>query len=131
MQLTLLKAKLHHARITHTELEYQGSCAIDSDLLAAAGILVNEQIDIYNMNNGERLTTYAIPAPAGSGIISLNGASALKGAPQDRVIICSYAGMPETQAQSFQPKVVYLDENNRITQPAIAPHNRDTEICHA
>src|SRR5438445_8864866 len=87
MQLTLLKAKLHRACVTHAELDYDGSCAIDSKLLDAAGILEFEQINIYNIANGERFTTYAIKAEAGSGIISVNGAAAHKARVGDRVII--------------------------------------------
>lgn len=111
---TMLKAKLHHARVTHSELEYEGSCAIDADLLHAAGILEYEQIQIYNMANGERFTTYAIRAEAGSGVISVNGAAAHKAAPGDRVIICTYASLTEAELAAFKPTLVYLDQHNRI-----------------
>lgn len=114
MQLTLLKAKLHQARVTHSELEYEGSCAIDSHLLETAGIREYEQIHIYNLANGERFITYAIRAEAGSGIISVNGAAAHKANPGDRVIICSYAQLSQQEAALFKPTLVYLDENNRI-----------------
>ena len=90
MQITVLKSKLHHARVTHSELEYEGSCAIDSALLKAAGIREYEQIHIYNLANGERFVTYAIRAEQGSGIISINGEAAHKAAPGDRIIICNY-----------------------------------------
>lgn len=116
MELTLLKAKLHQARVTHSELEYEGSCAIDADLLKAAGILEYEQIHIYNLNNGERFVTYAISAEAGSGVISVNGAAAHKASPGDRVIICSYARLGEHEAAGFQPTLVYLDAHNQITR---------------
>jgi len=116
MQITLLKCKLHHARVTHAELEYEGSCAVDSDLLAAAGIHAYEQIQIYNLGNGERFTTYAIQAQAGSGIISVNGAAAHKACPGDRIIICAYASMSEQEAALFQPTLVYLDIDNRIVR---------------
>jgi aspartate 1-decarboxylase len=114
MQLTLLKAKLHQARVTHSELEYEGSCAIDSDLLNEAGIHEYEQIHIYNLNNGERFTTYAIRAQAGSRVISINGAAAHKAEPGDRVIICAYAELAQHEVANFKPKLVYLDENNHI-----------------
>lgn len=114
MQLTLLKAKLHQARVTHSELEYEGSCAIDADLLHEAGIHEYEQIHIYNLNNGERFTTYAIRAQAGSRIISINGAAAHKAEPGDRVIICAYAELAQHEVANFKPKLVYLDEENRI-----------------
>ncbi len=115
MQLTLLKCKLHRACVTHAELDYEGSCAIDTELLEAAGIREYEQIDIYNITNGERFTTYAIKAEAGSKIISVNGAAAHKARPGDRVIICAYAGMSESEVARHRPSLVYLDEHNNIT----------------
>ena len=116
MQITLLKSKLHHARVTRVELEYEGSCAIDGQLLEAAGIHEYEQIHIYNLANGERFTTYAIRAENDSGIISLNGAAAHKASAGDRIIICTYATMSEQDASRFQPNLVYLDEQNRIVR---------------
>ena len=115
MQLTVLKAKLHRACVTHAELEYEGSCAIDGKLLDLAGIHEYEQIQIYNISNGERLTTYAIRAEEGSRVISLNGAAAHKAAPGDRVIICSYVSIDEKEISKFKPTLVYLDENNHVT----------------
>ena len=120
MQLTLLKAKLHRARVTHAEVDYEGSCAIDGDLLDAAGILDYEQLQIYNVSNGERFTTYAIRAQAGSGIISVNGAAAHRAAPGNRVIICVYAQFNAAEAINHKPRLVYLDEHNRITRTANA-----------
>jgi len=118
MQLTMLKCKLHRARVTHSELDYDGSCAIDSRLLDLAGIMEFEQIQIYNIANGERFTTYAIKAEPGSAIISVNGAAAHKARVGDRVIICSYSGMDEAQARIFKPRLVYLDETNRVVRTA-------------
>lgn len=112
MLLNFLKAKLHHARVTHVELEYEGSCAIDADLLQATGILEYEQIHMYNLNNGERWVTYAIKAPAGSKIISVNGAAAHKANIGDRVIICSYASYEQYEIIHHQPKVLRLDAAN-------------------
>jgi aspartate 1-decarboxylase len=114
MQITLLKSKLHHARVTHAELEYEGSCAIDAALLEAAYIREYEQIQIYNLANGERFTTYAIRAEAGTGIISVNGAAAHKASPGDRIIICTYAVLSPQEAAAFKPTLIYLDEQNRI-----------------
>jgi aspartate 1-decarboxylase len=114
MQITLLKSKLHHANVTHSELDYEGSCAIDSALLGAANIQEYEQIQIYNLNNGERFTTYAIRAEESSGIISVNGAAAHKASPGDRLIICSYAQLSQQEAAVFKPTLVYLDANNKI-----------------
>jgi aspartate 1-decarboxylase len=114
MQCTMLKAKLHQARISHAELEYEGSCAIDGELLDMAGILEYEQVDLYNLENGERFTTYAIRAEEGSKIISINGAAAHKGEPGQRVIICAYAAYSSAELANYQPRLVYLDEGNTI-----------------
>ncbi|QGU31876.1 aspartate 1-decarboxylase [Thermochromatium tepidum] len=114
MHLTLLKCKLHRARVTHSEVDYEGSCAIDEDLLDLAGIREYEQIHIYNVTNGERFITYAIRAEAGSRVISVNGAAAHKAAPGDCVIICAYAVMSEAEAATFKPRLVYLNEHNRV-----------------
>lgn len=116
MQVTLLKAKLHQANVTHAELEYEGSCAIDGVLLDEAGIHEYEQIQIYNITNGERFTTYAIRAENGSGVISVNGAAAHKARPGDRVIICSYAHFSTHEATLHKPTLVYLDAGNRIVR---------------
>jgi aspartate 1-decarboxylase len=118
MQLHMLKCKLHRACVTHAELDYDGSCAIDSKLLELAGILEFEQIDIYNVTNGERFTTYAIKAEPGSGIISVNGAAAHKARVGDRVIICAYATMDQAAARTLKPRLVYLDEKNRVERTA-------------
>ena len=120
MHTTMLKCKLHRACVTHSEVEYEGSCAIDGRLLEAAGIHEYEQIQIYNVNNGERFTTYAIRAEEGSGIISVNGAAAHKASPGDRIIICSYVALNQQEMVNFKPKLVYLDETNTIT------HTRNT-----
>jgi aspartate 1-decarboxylase len=118
MNVTLLKSKLHRACVTHAELDYDGSCAIDSRLLDAAGIMDFEQIQIYNITNGERFTTYAITAEPGSGIISVNGAAAHKARVGDRVIICTYAQMEAAQGRVYKPRLIYLDERNRIVRTA-------------
>jgi len=114
MQRTMLKAKLHRVRVTHSELHYEGSCAIDDDLLDAADIREYQQIDIYNVTNGERFTTYAIRAQRGSGVISVNGAAAHKADPGDILIIATYAMCTELELQKFHPSLVYVDEYNRI-----------------
>lgn len=115
MNSIMLKAKLHRATVTHAELGYEGSCAIDGDLLDTTGIREYEQIHIYNVTNGERFITYAIRAEHGSGIISVNGAAAHKANPGDLVIICAYAGLSQEELASFKPKLVYVDGDNRIT----------------
>ncbi|MDT8376232.1 MAG: aspartate 1-decarboxylase [Mariprofundaceae bacterium] len=115
MKLTMLKSKLHRATVTHAELDYEGSCAIDQNLLDAAGILPFEQLHIYNVANGERFTTYAITAPRGSGTIGVNGAAAHKASPGDLLIICTYAELEAREAEHFQPVLVYLNRDNGIT----------------
>ncbi|WP_028117778.1 aspartate 1-decarboxylase [Ferrimonas senticii] len=114
MQRVMLRGKLHQARVTHAELEYEGSCAIDMDLLDAAGIIAFEKVEIYNIDNGERFATYAIAGERGSKMISVNGAAAHKASPGDRVIICAYGVVDDSDAQSHQPKLVYCDANNNI-----------------
>lgn len=114
MQRTMLKSKLHRVTVTHSELHYEGSCAIDQDLLDAADIREYQQIDIYNVNNGERFTTYAISAERGSGIISVNGAAARKAAPGDLLIIATYAMYDEAELARFEPDLVYVDSRNRM-----------------
>ncbi len=118
MQVTLLKTKLHRATVTHSELEYEGSCAIDGMLLDASGIMEYEQIHIYNVNNGERFVTYAIRAEENSGIISVNGAAAHKADPGDIVIICAYGSMDQVEARQFKPELFYLAEDNTIKRTA-------------
>lgn len=110
----MLKGKLHMAKVTQAELWYDGSCAIDADLVALAGLREFEQIDIYNVNNGERFHTYIILAEPGSGTISMNGAAARKVQVGDRVIIATYGHYSEAELINHKPKLVYLDENNRV-----------------
>ena len=110
----MLKSKLHRVTVTHSELGYEGSCAIDEVLLDAAKISEYEQINIYNVTNGERFTTYAIRAERNSGIISVNGAAAHKANPKDIVIIASYAVYNEIELEKFKPELVYVDSENRI-----------------
>lgn len=116
MFCTMLKAKLHRARVTHSELEYEGSCAIDGKLLELSGIREYEQIEIYNVTNGERFTTYAIRAEDGSGVISVNGAAAHKANPGDVIIICAYVGLNQQELATYKPTLVYLNEHNEVTR---------------
>jgi aspartate 1-decarboxylase len=119
MQLTLLKGKIHRAAVTQCDLNYEGSISVDTSLMERAGILPHEQVDVLNINNGERFTTYAIPAPAGSGTIGVNGAAARLAQKGDLVIIVAYARMEEAEAKSFQPRVVLVDAANRPQPPAL------------
>lgn len=114
MQRTMLQAKLHRARVTQSELHYEGSCAIDEDFLDASGIREYQQIDIYNVTNGERFTTYAIRAERGSRTISVNGAAAHKAGPGDILIIAAYAGYSDLELQKYRPVLVYFNENNEM-----------------
>jgi aspartate 1-decarboxylase len=110
---TLLKSKIHRVTVTHCELHYEGSCAIDENLLEAANILENEQVHIWNIDNGERFVTYAIKGARGSGMISINGSAARRAAVGDLVIVASFAQVQEDQAAAHQPKLVFVDEANR------------------
>ena len=116
MQRQMLKSKIHRATVTDCELHYEGSCAIDEDLLEAANLAENEQIHVWNINNGERFVTYAIRGQRGSGIISLNGSAARRASVGDLVIIAAFGLVPEDQVRSHQPKLVFMDESNRIKE---------------
>ena len=115
MQSIMLKAKLHQARVTHAVLNYEGSCAIDGKLLDLAGMREFEQIQIYNINNGKRFTTYIIRGEDDSGIISVNGAAAHMADVGDRIIICAYGNYDEKELASFKPKMVYMNEDNTVS----------------
>ncbi|HEX8470017.1 MAG TPA: aspartate 1-decarboxylase [Brevundimonas sp.] len=118
MLVTLMKAKLHRATVTQADLDYEGSIAIDGDLLDAAGIFPNEQVDVLNITNGARFTTYAIEAPRGSKVIGVNGAAARLVQKNDLVIVVTYAQMPQEEARQWSPTVVLLDEANNIKRAA-------------
>lgn len=118
MMLTLMKAKLHRATITQADLDYEGSIAIDRDLLDASGILPHEQVDVLDITNGARLTTYAIEAPRGSKVIGVNGAAARLVQPGDKVIIVAYCQMPAEEARNYAPTVVLLDDRNAVRRAA-------------
>lgn len=116
MQRTMLKSKIHRVTTTHSELNYEGSCAIDEDLLDAANIREYEQIDIWNVNNGERFTTYAIKAERGSGVISVNGSAARKAAPGDILIIATFGIFNEVELAKLEPTLIYVDSQNRVVR---------------
>tara|TARA_B100000795_G_scaffold113484_1_gene84122 strand:- start:1890 stop:2270 length:381 start_codon:yes stop_codon:yes gene_type:complete len=115
MLRTMLKSKLHRVTVTHSELEYEGSCAIDIALLKEANISEYEKISIYNITNGERFVTYAIKAEENSGVISINGAAAHKANPGDKLIVATYADYDEVELKKYHPQLVYVDESNKIT----------------
>lgn len=114
MLRTFLQAKLHRVRVTHADLDYEGSCGIDARLLEASGLRPYQYIELYNVSNGERFTTYIIEAPKDSGEISLNGAAARKAAVGDLLIICAYSAYTDAELETYQPVIVLVDENNRI-----------------
>ncbi|MCK5818161.1 MAG: aspartate 1-decarboxylase [Psychromonas sp.] len=116
MQKTMLTGKLHQARVTHAELNYEGSCAIDQNFLDQSGIIEYQKIDIYNIETGGRFSTYAIVGARNSRIISLNGAAARQATIGDRIIICAYASMNEEEIATHKPNMVYLDKDNNITR---------------
>ncbi len=113
MLLTLMKGKIHRACVTEADLHYEGSISIDRSLAQAAGFMLNERVEIYNINTGARFATYVIDAPPGSGIIGLNGAAARLAMVGDQVIICAYAQMEEAEARQHEPKVVLVDAANK------------------
>ena len=115
MNRIMLRAKIHRATVTQCDLNYEGSCGIDEELLEAADIREFEKIELYNVNNGERFSTYAIKGKRGSGEISLNGAAARLAHLGDLLIICTYAPMTDEQVATYKPKIVFVDEKNGIT----------------
>jgi aspartate 1-decarboxylase len=110
----MLKSKIHRATVTDASLHYEGSLAVDSELLAQVDLLPFERIKVYNINNGERFDTYVIEGAPGSGIISLNGAAARKGVVGDLIIICSYALYTPEELQEYRPRIILLDQQNRM-----------------
>jgi aspartate 1-decarboxylase len=113
---TFLNGKIHRATVTHCELHYEGSCAIDENLLESSGIRENEQIHIWNINNGERFVTYAIKAPRGSGVVSLNGSAARRASVGDLVIIAAFGLVAEEKLDAVKPKLVFVDAANRMVE---------------
>jgi aspartate 1-decarboxylase len=118
MLVTLMKSKLHRATVTQADLDYEGSIAIDRDLLDAAGIFAHEQVDVLNITTGARFTTYAIEAPRGSRTIGVNGAAARLVQKNDKVIIVTYGQLPAEEARNYAPVVVLLDDRNEIKRAA-------------
>lgn len=116
MQKTMLSSKIHRATVTHAELHYEGSCAIDEYLLEAAGLVENEQIHVWNINNGERFVTYVIRGLRGSGVISLNGSAARRGIVGDLIIIAAFSQVSDSELGQHTPKLVFVDRENRVTE---------------
>jgi len=116
MRRHLMKSKIHRATITSADLHYEGSLTLDEELLDAADLVAFEEIQIVNVNNGARFSTYVIPGPRGSGVVQLNGAAARLGVPGDLVILMSYGEFDEKEVAQFRPRVVFVDERNRIVR---------------
>ena len=114
MLLTMLKCKVHRAIVTECDLHYEGSISIDAKLIEASGLLINERVEIYNIDNGERFATYVIEGKTGSGVIGLNGAAARKACVGDKLIICAYAGMEPGEAKAHEPRIVICGHKNQI-----------------
>ncbi len=114
MRRRMFLSKIHRAVVTHADLDYEGSCTIDADLLDAADILPNQELHIWNVTRGTRIVTYALPGPRGSGVICINGAAAHNNEPGDLVILATFGEMDSEEAHSFEPKVVMVDKHNRV-----------------
>lgn len=114
MRRRMFLSKIHRAVVTHADLNYEGSCTIDVDLMEAADILPNQELHIWNITQGTRLVTYALPGPSGSGVICINGAAAHLNSPGDLVILATFGEMDSEEARAFEPKIVMVDQNNRI-----------------
>ena len=116
MLTTILKSKIHRARVTKADLHYEGSCSVDVDLMKAADLVAHEHVHIWNVTRGSRFETYVIPAPKGSGMIQINGAAAHHAKKNDLVIISSFVHLPRQKALKHKPKIVFVDKNNRIRE---------------
>jgi len=130
VQRTMLKSKIHRATVTDANLHYVGSVTVDEDLMRAADLLPGEQVAIVDVTNGARLETYVITGPAGSGVIGINGAAAHLVSPGDLVILISYGVMDDAEARTYQPRVVFVDDQNRVldrgADPARVPASAPT-----
>ena len=114
MRRRMFLSKIHRAVVTHADLHYEGSCTIDVDLMDAADILPNQELHIWNITQGTRIVTYALPGPRGSGVICINGAAAHHNSPGDLVILATFGEMESEEARTFEPKIVMVDKDNRI-----------------
>ena len=122
MRRTMMKSKLHRATVTQADLHYVGSLTLDRDLMDAADLLPNEKIQVVDIDNGARLETYVIPGERGSGVVCMNGAAARLVSPGDLVIIISYAELEDAEAQSWEPRAVLVDANNRVERTMVEVH---------
>ncbi len=125
----MLKSKIHRLTVTDADLHYEGSLSLDRDLMDIADLKPFERIEVYNINNGERFSTYVIPAPRGSGEVKLNGAAARLGSKGDLIIIASYAEFEEEELQNYRPTLVYVDSNNRVVSVKYAMEEDDVQCA--
>ncbi len=116
MKRTMLKSKIHRASVTDSNVDYVGSIEVDRELMEAADIIDNEQVHVWNVTRGERFVTYAVPANRSSGTICINGAAAHRAGPDDQVIIASFAELQEEEARAWEPRIVFVDAENRIIE---------------
>jgi aspartate 1-decarboxylase len=124
----MLKSKIHRATVTNADVDYEGSVTVDSLLLDQADILRHEQVHLWNVSRGDRLETYALPGPAGSGVVCVNGAAAHHARPGDLVILATFAEMEEVEATSHRPRIVFVDGRNRICPPAVEGQPHPAEV---
>ena len=125
MYTTLLKCKIHRARVTEADLHYEGSCSIDLDLMKAAGLVAHEHVHVWDITNGNRFETYVIKAPRGSGMIKINGAAAHQSKKGDLIIITSFAHFDAKESKKHKPKIVFVDDHNRIKRVAAKSGRND------
>jgi aspartate 1-decarboxylase len=119
MQRHLMKSKIHRATVTSADLHYEGSLTVDENLLDAADLIPHEEVQVVNVNNGARFSTYVIPGPRGSGVMQLNGAAARMGHPGDVIILISYGVFTADEAKRHTPRVILVDDKNRIVRPQL------------
>ena len=129
MRRHMLKSKIHRLTVTGADLHYEGSLSLDEELMEAGDLLPFEKIDVYNINTGDRFTTYVIPAPRGSGVVRLNGAAARLGARGDLIIIASYAEYTESELDYYSPKLIYVDGENRIVSIKSSVEEEDVQCA--
>ena len=129
MQVMMLKSKIHRATVTRSDLDYEGSIEIDSSLMEAARLLPHEAVHVWNVSNGERFQTYAVPGEAGSGGICINGAAAHRARVGDLVIIASFVSMEEAEARAWKPTLVFVDEKNRPVALTEKRRKQKLRVC--
>jgi aspartate 1-decarboxylase len=131
MYRNMLRSKIHRATVTGADLHYEGSVTVDSDLLARADIIPHQEVEIWNVTNGERFRTYALPGQPGSGVVCINGAAAHKVAAGDLVIIATFGWMTDAEARAWEPKLVFVDQHNRAVERPSGEHAGQADVRRA